>query len=141
MTTSRDLVQSLLGSLGTVSVAPITLLDSIATDPSTAETLAATHGIDKTTVYRAFDPFHQEALISDADGAYALTGLGAVIRYQYHRVLDAGPADRDTLAFIAASPHRARLLARLSEAPARKAELSRNETDPSRTTVHRAVEA
>ncbi|MEF8825274.1 MAG: hypothetical protein V5A27_02885, partial [Halapricum sp.] len=49
--------------------------------------------------------------------------------------------DRDALAFIAASPHRARLLARLSETPARKADLSRGETDPSRTTVHRAVEA
>jgi predicted transcriptional regulator len=141
MTTSRDLVQSLLGSLGTASVPPITLLDSIATDRSTAETLAARHGIDQTTVYRAFDPLHQESLISDADGAYALTGLGAVIRYQYHRILDAGPADRDALAFIAASPHRARLLARLSEAPARKADLCRRETDPSRTTVHRAVEA
>ena len=141
MTTSHDLVQSLLGSLGTASVAPIELLDSLATDPSTAETLAATHGIDQTTVYRAFDPFHREALVSDADGAYALTGLGAVIRYQYHRILDAGPADREALTFIAASPHRAQLLDRLSETPARKADLSRDETDPSRTTVHRAVEA
>ncbi len=141
MTTARDLVKSLLGSLGAASVAPVTLLDTLATEPSTAETLAAAHEIDQTTVYRALDPFRRDAFNIDEDGSYALTGLGAVIRYQYHRILDAGPADRDTLAFIAASPHRARLLDRLSEAPARKADLSRGETDPSRTTVHRAVEA
>jgi predicted transcriptional regulator len=135
------MVQSLLGSLGTASVAPVTLLDTLATEPSTAETLAATHEIDQTTVYRALDPFRRDAFIIDEDGSYALTGLGAVVRYQYHRILDAGPADRDALAFIAASPHRARLLDRLSEAPARKADLSRGETDPSRTTVHRAVKA
>jgi len=141
MTTARDLVQSLLGSLGTASVAPITLFDTLATEPSTAETLAATHEIDQTTVYRALDPFRRDAFIIDEDGSYALTGLGAVVRYQYHRILDAGPAGRDALAFIAASPHRAQLLDRLSETPARKADLSRDETDPSRTTVHRAVEA
>jgi hypothetical protein len=113
MTTARDLVQSLIGSLGAASVAPVTLLDTLATEPSTAETLAVAHEIDQTTVYRALDPFRRDAFIIDEDGSYALTGLGAVVRYQYHRILDAGPADRDALAFIAASPHRARLLDRL----------------------------
>jgi predicted transcriptional regulator len=138
---SNELLAHLVGVQGDETPAPMDLLELLHETPQGASDLAEDRPISRKGVYNALDPLADQYIVVQEDGIYEVTGYGVVLYTTLESALDTPGLDRSALRFLLASSNRAALLEELRATPARKATLTEGESAPSRTTVHRAIEA
>ena len=98
--------------------------------------------VSRQTAYRALDPGRKAGFIRSLEGGVSLSCSGGAVLKVYHDLCR--EIDREALVQLARSKHKRWILQTLETVPARKATLAstgQQQGGPSRTTVHRIIDA
>jgi len=149
--TPESLLRSLLDSRGQSSVVSgqqathptgIRALEALREQVLSVTELADWIGVTRQTVYRALNTVREAGLIRNLEDELALSCSGGVVLRAYRDICE--KIDRDALIQLARSDHKRWVLQTLRKGSARKATLAvtaRQDGGPSRTTIHRIIDA
>jgi predicted transcriptional regulator len=149
--TPAELLQALLDSRihlpptqakNSASPTRIRVLRALRTREYSVSEVAKQLHITRQTAYQAIKPSQEAGLVREVDAGYTLSCSGAALLDVYDRFEDQVIAD--SLSRLSRSEHQRWILRALREQPERKATLATRavaEDGPSRTTIHRIIDA